>query len=95
MSLLELQQLASQLPFHEQVALMRYLKRSLSKDELEALLLEEDARLLDELESSAVERVMEISWAVQRGQADIEAGRFTENHIGLLEDVKNRQSKGT
>ena len=95
MSLLELQQHASQLPFHERVALMRYLKRSLSKDQLEALLLEEDARLLDQLESGAVERVMEISWAVQRGQADIETGRFTENHIGLLEDVKNRQSKGT
>lgn len=95
MNLLELQQLASQLPFLERMALMRYLQRSLSKAELEALLLEDAARLLDELESGAVEQVMEIKSVVQRGQADMEAGRFTENHIGLLEDVKDRQSKRT
>ena len=62
MNLLELQQLASQLPFHERVALMRYLKRSLSKAELEALLLEDAARLLDELQSGAVRRVSGDEW---------------------------------
>ena len=59
-SLLELQQQASQLPFLERAALMRYLKRSLSKDEREALLLEDATGLLDEFKSSAVERVTEI-----------------------------------
>ena len=56
MSLLELQQQASQRPFHERAALMCHLKRSLSEGEREALLLEDDALRLDDLQSGAVKR---------------------------------------
>ena len=95
MSLLELQQQISQLPFHERVALMRHLQRSLTEAERAALLLEDAALRLDELQSGAVKQLMQIRSAVQRGQADISAGRLTENHVGLLTDVKSRQPERT
>ena len=67
MSLLELQQQASQLPFQERAELMRHLKRSLSEAEREALLLEDAAKLLDELQSGAVKRVSGDEW-YERGK---------------------------
>jgi len=50
-------------------------------------------RLLYKNETMPHDQLMQIRAAVQRGQADMDAGRFTENHIGLLADVKKRQSK--
>ena len=52
-------------------------------------------RLLYKNETMPHDQLMQIRAAVQRGQADMDAGRFIENHIGLLADVKKRQSKRT
>ena len=46
---------------------MRHLKRSLSEAEREALLLEDAAKLLDELQSGAVKRVSGDEW-YERGK---------------------------
>ncbi len=52
-------------------------------------------RLLYRNETISDDQLSQIRSAVQRGQADMDAGRFTENHIGLLADVKKRRSKRT
>ena len=51
-------------------------------------------RLLYKDEMMPEIQLEQIRLAVQRGQADIEAGRMTENHIDLLADVKKRRSRG-
>ncbi len=51
-------------------------------------------RLLYKDEMMPEIQLEQIRLAVQRGQADIEAGRMTENHADLLTDVKKRRSRG-
>lgn len=62
MSLLELQNQAERLPFHERAALIRHLRHSLTETEREALMLEEALTRLDELQNGTVQRVSGDEW---------------------------------
>jgi antitoxin ParD1/3/4 len=50
-------------------------------------------RMLYKTESLSEAHLEGIREAVTRGQADIAAGRFVENHGQLLSEVKKRRSK--
>jgi antitoxin ParD1/3/4 len=50
-------------------------------------------RLLYKTETLPDTQLEAIKAAVKQGQADILAGRYTENHPQLLNDVKKRRSK--